>query len=163
MQCSNNQRCRRNPIRSAAAVEGTSTRLLLCARCRTMVVICRRCDRGQMYCNQGCARDARRRNQRDAGHRYQSTDRGRSNHAARSRRYRARRKTVTHQGPLSRPHSPPLNPTAPAGKSVARDEIRKTVTPCHWCGCPCSDFVRLGFLRRRRHSGGSKHHYGHPP
>ena len=57
-----------------------SSRLFLCGRCRRQVVICRRCDRGQVYCGPDCALEVRRRNQRDARRRYQATDRGRRMH-----------------------------------------------------------------------------------
>jgi hypothetical protein len=39
-------------------------RLFLCARCRAQVFICRRCDRGNRYCNADCAQAARRENTR---------------------------------------------------------------------------------------------------
>lgn len=91
-------RCGHSPSRA----EATPGRLFLCARCRTQVLICSCCDRGQIYCAGGCAREARQQAQRDAGRRYQTSRRGRVNHAARTSRWRARQKNVTHQG------SPPL-------------------------------------------------------
>jgi hypothetical protein len=74
-----------------------------CARCREQVVVCRRCDRGQIYCPSGCAALARRERQRAAGARYQSSRRGRFGHAERSRRYRrrVRGEIVTHQGSVA--------------------------------------------------------------
>jgi hypothetical protein len=69
-----------------------TARRYLCARCRTQVLICSCCDRGNIYCNGGCAEAARRTKQRVAGQRYQDTSRGRRNHAARAERYRARQK-----------------------------------------------------------------------
>ena len=82
----------------------TPARFFLCARCRTQVVICCRCDRGQIYCAGDCAQEARRRSRREAGRRYQRSRDGRFAHAERNRRYRVRRKNVTHQG------SPPPPP-----------------------------------------------------
>jgi hypothetical protein len=70
-------------------------RLFLCSRCRVQVLVCRRCDRGQIYCFGGCAQEARRERRREARRRYQATDRGRAMHADRNRRYRARRRCVT--------------------------------------------------------------------
>jgi hypothetical protein len=122
-------------------------RPFLCARCHVQVVICRRCDRGQIYCAAGCVREARREAQRAAGLRYQASDRGRATHALRSRRYRARRNAVTHHG------SPPASATtlAAAGHSVGGGSTASRSAPdCHVCGGRCSPFVRLGFLRRRR-------------
>jgi hypothetical protein len=75
-------------------------RLFLCSRCRVQVLVCRRCDRGQIYCFGACAQEARRERRREARRRYQATDRGRAMHADRNRRYRARRRCVTDHGPL---------------------------------------------------------------
>ena len=35
-------------------------RLIVCARCREQVLLCRRCDRGQQYCGVACSRAAGR-------------------------------------------------------------------------------------------------------
>jgi DNA-binding MarR family transcriptional regulator len=67
----------------------TTARLFLCVRCQAQVLVCSHCDRGQIYCAQGCAQTARRDAQRAAGRRYQASRRGRVNHAARAGRYRA--------------------------------------------------------------------------
>jgi len=75
-------------------------RLFNCHRCRVQVVVCRVCDRGQIYCAEGCAKDARRAAMRQAGRRYQSSRRGRLKHAERSHRYRRRQQKVTHQGSM---------------------------------------------------------------
>lgn len=143
-------------------------RTFLCARCRDRVVICARCDRGQVYCANGCAGYARRAAQREAGRRYQQSRDGRFAHAERNRRYRLRRKNVTHQG------SPP---TAPDGQLAAEPVSAGTpaLSHCHWCGCPCSAFLRQRFLRRRRvrsidanasiprHPQGTHGHHDHLP
>jgi hypothetical protein len=68
--------------------DGTPARLFLCQGCRVQVLICSHCDRGHLYCAEGCSSKARRNSQRDASRRYQMSRRGRVNHAARSRRYR---------------------------------------------------------------------------
>ena len=69
-----------------------------CARCHRSVVICSRCDRGNRYCSDGCAKAARRESLGRAGRRYQESRRGRFSHAARQRRYRERQaQMVTHQ------------------------------------------------------------------
>jgi hypothetical protein len=72
-------------------VDGTPARLFWCHGCRVQVLICSHCDRGHMFCVEGCAREARRHSQRDAGRRYQTSRRGRLNHAARSRRHWVRK------------------------------------------------------------------------
>ena len=88
-------------------------RRFLCARCRAPTLVCRRCDRGQIYCATGCAAVARLQSQRDAGRRYQCSRPGRFRHAARTQRWRERQallavppagsalatpQSVTHQG-----------------------------------------------------------------
>ena len=129
-------------------------RQFLCGGCRATVRICRRCDRGQIYCGRGCAQRARCLAQRQAGARYQRSRRGRFAHAERTRCYRARQKIVTHHG----------SPAAPAGALLSAMPLVIAVpvpvpapvpaTPavhaCHFCGARCGPAVRLDFLRSRR-------------
>ncbi len=87
-----------------------AARRFLCARCRTPVLVCSACDRGQIYCASGCSALARRQSQRAAAQRYQRTRSARFMHAARTRRWRERQavlaslalasvaQSVTHQG-----------------------------------------------------------------
>jgi hypothetical protein len=130
----------------------SSARLFICARCRCQVVICSHCDRGNIYCGQGCAQAARRQSLRGSAERYQNTRRGRLAHAERQRRYRRRRKQkVTHQG------SPPTiaDETLPAeSRTSARRSTLPAAVPgdgirCHLCARICSPFLRQAFLRRR--------------
>ena len=71
-----------------------------------MVVICRRCDRGNRFCGESCSSPRRKATLRRANARYQKTPRGARKHAARQAKYRARkseaRKKVTHQAPADR-------------------------------------------------------------
>ena len=131
--------------------EQPTGRLFLCARCRAQVFISRRCDRGQIYCANGCAQAARRASLREAARRYQHSRRGRLAHAQRARRYRARLNKVTHQGS---PATPPgaLLPAESMRAALAHHHVTASVsatTHCHLCGNSCSPFVRLGPLRRR--------------
>jgi hypothetical protein len=145
----NQHRCKSDSHRySPKITDGEPARFFLCAGCRAQVLICSDCDRGQIYCNEGCAREIRRRNQREAGRRYQRSSKGRANHAERSRRYRARRRNVTHQGPPQ----PPRRGRAsgrPAATVAPTSTRRPAPTPlkysCYWCGCTCSRFVRQDF------------------
>lgn len=139
-------------------------RFFLCARCRAQVFICRRCDRGQIYCASGCAQAARRASLREAAQRYQRSRHGRLAHAQRARRYRARHNKVTHHGspaPLSDALLPADSTRAAITGSRARASV-PSVAHCHVCGCACSPFMRLGPLRRRgprsvdQHRGGSE-------
>jgi TPP-dependent pyruvate/acetoin dehydrogenase alpha subunit len=80
-----------------------SARLFHCARCHCQVILCRHCDRGNVYCANGCADYARTTSLRRAAIRYRATRRGRHSNADRQRRFRARQQEkVTHQG------SPPI-------------------------------------------------------
>ncbi len=90
-------------------------RLYRCQRCGRVVLICSRCDCGQLYCANGCARQARQESLRRAGQRYQQTHRGKRRHAARMARYRrGQKQKVTHQAP---PPKGPSVPTSPSGPS----------------------------------------------
>lgn len=153
-------RCRRRPCRSLAEAAEGPARLFLCARCQAQVLICSCCDRGQIYCAGGCAREVRHQAQRAAGRSYQASRRGRVNHAARARRWRARQKNVTHQGSPSRPpddgvsvdatvtaSDPPVAPSSDV-ESPSRGG-NPPLGRCCWCGRRCPPFVRMGFLRRR--------------
>ena len=141
----------------SSAIED-SHRTFLCARCRQLVRICTRCDRGNVYCAGSCADVRRREARRRANTRYQRTLRGGRNHAARQARYRERhRQEVTHPG------SPPTRGLAslpPAGFEAvlaslslpAKETVDVLVHPlyCAFCGACSPPFVRLGPLRRRR-------------
>ena len=120
----------------------SSARLFHCARCRRQVVICRRCDRGNIYCGKRCSQPARRESLRAAGRRYQGSRAGRLKHAARQRRYRFGREKVTHQG----------SPALPAHDLLRRESRAafgrfEAIIRCQFCKRPCSPFVRLDFLR----------------
>jgi hypothetical protein len=78
-------------------------RLLFCAWCLMLVLICPWCDRGNTCCCREHARARRLESNRRAGAKYRRTPAGRENNAARQRRFRQRqRQTVTQQG------SPPV-------------------------------------------------------
>jgi hypothetical protein len=151
--------------RHRTAEEDTG-RFFLCERCRSQVLICRCCDRGQIYCAAGCARIARTERRRDVARRYQTSRNGRFAHAARSRRYRARRNIVTHHGsPTCHADAYVMAATATAPmKAPDTADMSALVEPailtgplagilglhCHWCDRCCSPFVRRDPLRRRR-------------
>ena len=127
-------------------------RLFLCAGCRKQVFICSHCDRGQRYCPDGCATNARLKSLRAANLRYQQSRQGRLKHAERTRRYRLRKKNVTYQGsPPILPNDLLLTNSAPDKKSdsTERQPVIHSAC-CHFCGASCSAFVRYRFLHRRR-------------
>jgi len=126
-----------------------TARLYHCARCHRQVVICRQCDRGNIYCPDGCAEEARRTSLRAAGCRYQQTRRGRLKHAERQRRYRARTQKVTHQGSLVVSADDPLSadPERPAPSNEVGSAPAGAIH-CHFCRRACSPFLRQDFLHR---------------
>lgn len=123
----------------------SSGRHYLCARCRTAVIICSLCDRGQRYCAGGCAQLARAYSLKAAGQRYQASLRGRHTHAARQCRYRARQTKVTHQG------SPPQTSSdlLLSIPTLCVEITSPLPWHCHFCDRLQAQFVRHGFLRRR--------------
>ena len=132
-----------------------TARFYLCAGCRAQVLICSCCDRGNIYCEDGCASAARRSAQQAAGRRYQSSHRGRRKHAERARRYRERQKNVTHQGSPAAPIDDVISSSAAVAPRVVlrvprASHQQSSPWRCHLCGRPCSLFLRTGFLRRRR-------------
>lgn len=110
-----------------------SARLFLCARCRDQVLLCSHCDRGQQYCSRACSSVSRRERRRETAGRYQSSRGGQLKHAARSARWRQRRRSlrqvntgmdidkVTHQGCLDAPADASL--PACNTPSVSEDSI----------------------------------------
>lgn len=125
--------------------EESTARMFLCARCSTQTIVCRRCDRGQIYCGRECSRQARRTSMRAAGRRYQQSLAGRFRHAARAHRYRQRQQKVTHQGSAAAVSDDLLPAVAP---EVTANEVR-----CRFCGARCAPWVRQNFVARGRPAG----------
>lgn len=118
-------------------------RMFLCAGCRVQVLICRRCDRGNIYCSAECRNKCRTKYRREAQARYQRTKKGARNHAKRQCRYRARKKNVTD-------HGSHLSLQTTESPSPTLHEAPR----CRFCGRVGSGFVRRGYVRtlkRRLH------------
>ena len=165
------------PLRSGGCGhdDKPQARLFLCANpdCRTQVIICRGCDRGHVYCA-ACAPRARRHSLQRAGRRYQASRRGRFNHAARSRRYRARQdrvgeNNVTHHGsPPDRTGALLIADPVVVGEQPLPVDSRQPSPRQDWCcmhcGRRCSAYLRQGFLprrvRRNRRRGPDHDHSG---
>lgn len=130
-----------------------SSRIFSCARCHCQVVICCRCDRGQVYCPP-CAPQARTDSLRRANRKYRTSHKGRLANALRQRRFRyaakqACRKKVTHQGSdvVAADGSLFVQPNTLQQKDTgAQQDARQ----CHFCQCAVSPFLRRGFLRREK-------------
>lgn len=131
----------------------TTSRLFLCAGCRMQVHICSHCDRGQIYCANGCSQTARHQSLRAASHRYQQSRQGRLKHAERARRYRRSQHKVTHQGSESTDRHGLLLANPTEVEEPADLNCKPTLSGlvrCHFCGGNCSAFVRYNFLGRGR-------------
>jgi hypothetical protein len=121
-----------------------SVRLYNCACCRAQVLICSRCDRNNIYCISTCSQQMRAMSLRMAGQRYQKNLRGRQMHARRQQRYRAQKKIVTHH---TSPLQPPNDVLPPKPPERIKQPMKGDIY-CHFCGNPCSPFIRRGYLHR---------------
>lgn len=126
-----------------------TARLFYCARCSEPVVICSRCDRGNIYCGSTCSGQTRILYHRIANQKYQHSLKGRQKHGERQRRYRERqnekKKKVTDQGSSDLPPND-LLPSEP-NEDTSR---QPNALYCHFCGEPVSSFLRNGYLRHHR-------------
>ena len=160
-------------------------RLFVCARCRDQVLLCSHCDRGQQYCGRACSSASRRERRREAAERYQRSRGGRLKHAARTARWRYRRRSlrqasrggdidkVTHQGCRVAPGDASLlaceTPSAcepsidvePADIAMpASAGMAAFAAPvCRRCAHPLLPHLRQGWLRASsvRSRGGHDH------
>ena len=124
-----------------------SARIFNCVRCHRQVIICRCCDRGNIYCGSNCSKASRTESLRASGERYQNTRRGKLNHAKRQRRYRDQeKKKVTHQG------SPETNNNdlLQVEESEYVDLVHNHEIHCRFCGCECDSSLRIAFLTQNR-------------
>lgn len=123
-------------------------RLYQCARCFTQVKICTYCDRGNIYCAQGCARIARKTAHLAAAIRYQMTRLGKLCHALCQKRYRANlrlKNKVIDQGSLVNPPPLPLTPLNTVHPSASKSQFS-----CDFCSKKANDSTRRGFLNGSR-------------
>ena len=92
---------RRKNVYLASSAQGMN---LSCALCQRIFIVCRPCFRGQKYCRQSCAGEARRRKFRRAGRAYSSSEHGKKMARERQARRRALLQSknpaqdVTHHG-----------------------------------------------------------------
>jgi len=169
------QRLHLRLCRRSAAME-RSSRLFLCARCRDQVLLCSHCDHGQRYCSRACSGQSRRERRREAGKRYQSSGGGQLKHAARTSRWRRRRRSlrqqhaschtdkVTHQGCLDaladalllacdtpstcEAHESPIDAESTNDTALASTHAAPfAALVCRRCAHPLLPHVRQGWLR----------------
>lgn len=135
-------------------------RIFNCIRCSRQVIICRECDRGDIYCSAACAAAQRKRSLKQAGERYQNSFVGRRQHAERQARYRARhsaaKKKVTHHGSTTPAKCGSRNMvTTAVPRRLAAHPSLRTSSPdliCDKCHHSCGTLSRHDFWRggRRR-------------
>lgn len=135
--------------------EERSGRILTCAWCSVLAVMCQDCDYGNRYCCKNCAQQGRQRSLRLAGARYQKSFEGAKKHAARQAAYEIRqREKLTHQS-FPGESSPVIVEQAEQEASqppVAQLHIPQTLLHCTSCGQQCVFVVRRWtwqHLRRR--------------
>lgn len=125
-------------------------RLFLCALCYKQVIICTRCDRGNIYCGSSCAGIARKKSLRKAGTRYQRSIKGRLNHAIRQRHYTQRLREfenkMTHQGSLETIQDGLLTLVENKTEETANGQESDSITCC-LCHTIVSPLLRSRFLR----------------
>ena len=148
-------------------------------------MLCRACDRGNIYCSAECSLFRRKEYQRCASQRYQLSREGRLKHAARAASYRARKKQiVTQQGSHDRVEHVSLVVETEVeildkqeSEQQIAEEAELAVEPaaddtsymvrCYGCSRWCGPFARQEpwqggryFKRKRRTSGNFKGNRG---
>ena len=110
--------------------------LLRCGCCGNAFIVCRRCWRGQRYCNKSCSRRASLCAHQQSQRKYSGTIRGRRSHSIRQKRYRKKRsveKTETD-----------------ATTTLTKDAIKPAYhrENCHVCGGIVRRVVELNLLKQ---------------
>lgn len=147
-----------------------SARRYHCARCHRPVVICSDCDRGHVYCFNGCREAAYKERARRNAQRYRSSAKGRRNNAHRQQRYRERNSNkftpASDDTPKTISPDQTLNETTVSTDESKKVTHRGSTTPgasvvlpatrntgpalsCDCCQHHCSAYVRFNFLRTR--------------
>jgi hypothetical protein len=121
----------------------SSARIFNCLLCHRQVIICSCCDRGNIYCGPDCAQKARKASLHAAGKLYQSTRRGKFNHARRQSCYREQAKKVTHHGSFEIGSGGLLHPE---DHELKRSDQNNDLY-CNFCGCKCESLLRVDFLK----------------
>ena len=109
--------------RAAAPDHGPVSRISFCPRCRAQFAVCESCERGQVYCGQRCAGQARFASLQAIRRRYRRSPEGKAAHRDQERRRRQRRRSelpVEFVGDQSSPTGPRLATLVPAPRSTER-------------------------------------------
>ena len=129
----------------------TILRVGICPKCKKVFAVCRRCDRGQVYCGKRCSLEARREVRRKSQRLYRQTPWGRKDHRDNERDRRERRRNETRSvgvrssamvGGSVRVTSPVLYAAALASRGSNGGEFNHEEPCCGICGRP-GRFVRF--------------------
>jgi hypothetical protein len=123
--------------------EKDSTRIFNCASCYLQVLVCRACDRGQLYCKP-CSKITRQQAIREAKKRYQQTRKGRLKHADRQKRYMLKKQLQQKMTYTGSPQQAPHDSLLLVVEQTAEESSAKRV--CHFCGSVCGPWLRHDFL-----------------
>lgn len=130
-----------------------SARLYNCARCGCQVIICSHCDRGNIYCAGDCARLSRQEKVKATQKRYEQTQKAKIAKSKRQYNYRQRQKDkATDQGSrVLALYDLLLIELGKLKEKVQKCHFSQAAHPCcHFCGSPCTDFLRLFFLEGKK-------------
>jgi hypothetical protein len=139
-----------SPVLTEMSIQ-PSHRSFSCAGCHAFVLICRRCDRGNIYCSPQCAQRMRKASLKRANQRYQCSEKGRLQHCVRQQRYLDRKeRKMTDQG--SEPTPTKTNAFKRRVKSILQKENVNVRNPpstcCSICGNPLGPFARRHYLHQ---------------
>lgn len=120
------------PTRSTAPDHGPVSRISVCPRCTAQFAVCESCERGQLYCGQPCAGQARCASLKAIRRRYRRSLEGKAAHRDQERQRRQRRRSeigpVEFVGDQGSPTAARLATLVPAAKT-------RSAVPLSCIGC----------------------------
>jgi ribosomal protein L35 len=128
----------------------STARLFQCVLCHAQVIICSKCDHGQIYCNGNCSSLARQKSLKAAGKRYQATNNGKRNHAARQARYEMKLKSnLTHHSSIEPSSCDSMEKLENETNKLEKGHLKPAFICC-FCHKLVSIWLRNNFLQQIR-------------
>ena len=155
-----------------------------CARCHQPVIICRDCDRGNIYCFDGCAQAAEKERCKRNAKRYRDSAKGKRTTLARQRRHRLRQALLGSDPESCKQHPDTPEPATAQSDTTSADLAIVThrgsvdvprnaplnllpqtrpIIYCNGCQRICSEAVRINFMRTNRRRSSYRQYTGTPP
>lgn len=155
-----------------------------CARCHQPVLICSYCDRGNIYCFDGCARAAEKERCKRNAKRYRDSAKGRRSTATRQRNNRLRQAMSGSDPEPSKQHQDTPEPASAEPDATSSDlpivthrgsvdepgsaplislPTQPRVVYCNGCQRACNEAMRIDFLRTPRQHSRHRSNNGIPP